>query len=98
MNLSWRDTICMLNSEWNLIFSSLSHSYRQKYPNWILPLFFSSESSAATTASRPASTYGITSPISLAEAKPIDIELSQKLEESMIPHGVFESEEELAKR
>nr|KAG5704241.1 hypothetical protein BaRGS_012529 [Batillaria attramentaria] len=37
-------------------------------------------------------------PISLAEPKPFDLELSDKLEEAMRPHGVFESEAELAHR
>lgn len=41
---------------------------------------------------------GITSPISLAGPKPIDVELSKKLEESMKPYGTFESDQELAKR
>lgn len=41
---------------------------------------------------------GITSPISLSGPLPIDIELSKKLEETMKPFGVFESEAELAKR
>lgn len=41
---------------------------------------------------------GITSPISLDKPKPLDLKLSAKLEESMRPYGVFESEEELAHR
>ena len=41
---------------------------------------------------------GVTGPISLAEPKPLDVELTNKLEESMKPHGVFESEAELAHR
>ena len=41
---------------------------------------------------------GITSPISLSGPSAKDEELSQKLEESMKPHGVFEDEDELAKR
>ncbi|KAK7493384.1 hypothetical protein BaRGS_00015284 [Batillaria attramentaria] len=41
---------------------------------------------------------GVTGPISLAEPKPFDLELSDKLEEAMRPHGVFESEAELAHR
>ena len=32
---------------------------------------------------------GITSPISLAEPKPLDLELSKKVEEAMTPHGYF---------
>lgn len=41
---------------------------------------------------------GITSPISLEGPKQVDLKLSQKLEETMRPYGVFESEEELAHR
>ena len=41
---------------------------------------------------------GITSPISLSGPLPLDIELSKKLEETMKPFGVFESEAELSKR
>ncbi|XP_050405293.1 poly(A) polymerase type 3 isoform X1 [Patella vulgata] len=44
------------------------------------------------------SEVAITSPISLADPKPLDLELSKKLEEALRPHGVFESEEELAHR
>ena len=41
---------------------------------------------------------GVTGPVSLTEPKPFDEELSEKLKEAMIPHGVFESEAELAHR
>lgn len=41
---------------------------------------------------------GVTSPISLAEPKQADLELSDKLEEALRPHGVFESEAEMAHR
>ncbi|XP_069117159.1 poly(A) polymerase beta-like isoform X1 [Argopecten irradians] len=41
---------------------------------------------------------GITSPISLDKPKPLDLKLSAKLEESMRPYGVFESDEQLAHR
>ncbi|KAL8585161.1 hypothetical protein ACOMHN_013176 [Nucella lapillus] len=41
---------------------------------------------------------GVTGPISLAEPKPSDIELTDKLKEAMIPHDVFESEAELHHR
>ena len=41
---------------------------------------------------------GVTGPISLAEPKTFDAELTRKLEESMKPHGVFEGEAELAHR
>nr|XP_011421945.1 poly(A) polymerase beta isoform X2 [Crassostrea gigas] len=47
----------------------------------------------------PAKNYpGITSPISLEGPKPVDLKLSEKLEEAMRPHGVFESEEEMSHR
>ena len=41
---------------------------------------------------------GVTSPISLDLPKPIDIKLTNKLEETLRPYGVFESDEELAHR
>lgn len=41
---------------------------------------------------------GVTGPISLAEPKLHDVELTEKLQEAMIPHGVFEGEAELAHR
>ena len=41
---------------------------------------------------------GVTAPLSVAEPTSIDLELTKKLEEAMKPHGVFESDEELAKR
>ncbi|XP_061164398.1 poly(A) polymerase beta-like [Saccostrea echinata] len=41
---------------------------------------------------------GITSPISLEGPKPLDLKLSEKLEEAMRPHGVFESEAEMSHR
>lgn len=47
----------------------------------------------------PAKNYlGITSPISLEGPKPVDQKLSEKLEEAMRPHGVFESEEKMSHR
>lgn len=47
----------------------------------------------------PAKNYpGTTSPISLEGPKPMDLKLSEKLEEAMRPHGVFESEEEMSHR
>lgn len=47
----------------------------------------------------PAKNYlGITSPISLEGPKLVDLKLSEKLEEAMRPHGVFESEEEMSHR
>lgn len=41
---------------------------------------------------------GVTSPINLDLPKPLDLKLTEKLEETMRPYGVFESEEELAHR
>ena len=41
---------------------------------------------------------GVTSPISLQKPSALDLDLSERLEESMRPFGVFENEEELAKR
>ena len=41
---------------------------------------------------------GVTAPISLEGAKPLDEKLTQKLEDTMRPFGVFESEEELTQR
>ena len=41
---------------------------------------------------------GITSPINLSRPSHIDEVLTRKLEETLKPFGVFESEQELAKR
>ena len=41
---------------------------------------------------------GVTAPISLEGSKPLDEKLTQKLEDTMRPFGVFESEEELTQR
>ena len=41
---------------------------------------------------------GITSPISTLEPKPIDMELTKKLQDTLEPFGVFESEMELNHR
>ena len=41
---------------------------------------------------------GVTSPISLEGPKPLDEKLTEKLESTMRPFGVFESDEELAQR
>ncbi|XP_022330702.2 poly(A) polymerase beta-like isoform X2 [Crassostrea virginica] len=47
----------------------------------------------------PTKSYpGITSPISLEGPKPLDLKLSEKMEEAMRPHGVFESEAEMSHR
>ncbi|KAM7451290.1 hypothetical protein ABFA07_000976 [Porites harrisoni] len=54
--------------------------------------------SSAATGGQTQKSYGITSPISLAEPKPNDIALTKALEETLKPYGVFESEEELQHR
>lgn len=54
--------------------------------------------SSAATGGQTQKSYGITSPISLAEPKPNDIVLTKALEETLKPYGVFESEEELQHR
>ena len=41
---------------------------------------------------------GMTAPISQAGPEPRDLELTAELQESLIPHGCFESEEELNHR
>ncbi|XP_064599647.1 poly(A) polymerase beta-like isoform X2 [Liolophura sinensis] len=41
---------------------------------------------------------GVTSPLSLAGPDPLDIKLSTRLEETLRPHGIFESEDELSHR
>lgn len=41
---------------------------------------------------------GITAPISLEGPKPVDLKMTKKLEETMKPFGVFESEDELNHR
>lgn len=53
---------------------------------------------SAATGGQTQKSYGITSPISLAEPKPNDIALTKALEETLKPYGVFESEEELQHR
>jgi len=52
--------------------------------------------SSSTTAE--VKQYGITSPISLAEPKPIDEELTQSLESTLREYGVFETQEEIQHR
>ncbi|CAH3147913.1 unnamed protein product, partial [Porites lobata] len=54
--------------------------------------------SSAATGGQTQKSYGITSPISLAEPKSNDIALTKALEETLKPYGVFESEEELQHR
>ena len=51
-------------------------------------------------ATSPAQTksLGMTQPISVLGPEPRDIELTQQLQEALIPHGCFESEEELNHR
>ena len=43
-------------------------------------------------------TYGITSPISLAEPRPEDWQQTEELIDALKPHGVFENEDELNHR
>jgi len=45
-----------------------------------------------------AKTLGMTAPISTAGPEPKDLELADQLQEALMPHGVFESEEELNHR
>lgn len=51
-----------------------------------------------STTTTPTRTLGMTAPISLAGPEAKDIELTQSLEESLRPHGCFETEEELNHR
>ncbi|XP_031570130.1 poly(A) polymerase type 3-like [Actinia tenebrosa] len=55
-------------------------------------------SNSTNVSNQPQRTYGVTSAISHAKPKPVDIELSKKLEETLKPYGVFESEDELQHR
>ena len=41
---------------------------------------------------------GMTSAISMAMPKPIDVQKTKELEESLVPHGVAETDEELNHR
>ncbi|KAI1895314.1 hypothetical protein AGOR_G00105020 [Albula goreensis] len=50
------------------------------------------------TSQQPPKHYGITSPISLALPKEVDLALTQKLTEALKPYGVFEEELELQRR
>ena len=51
-----------------------------------------------TSPSNPNKTLGMTAPISLSEPEPDDLERTEHLIQSMKPHGVYESEEELNHR
>ncbi len=57
-------------------------------------------SAKAVTPAGPGATknLGMTAPISQAGPEPRDLELTAELQESLIPHGCFESEEELNHR
>ena len=85
-------------SRWNgIFFFFLLPSQRGETGN--ICFFFYPPSKMSLDGPSNHSQYpGVTGPISLAEPKPFDIELTNKLEESMKPHGVFESEAELAHR
>jgi len=55
-------------------------------------------SSANAASASPAKNLGMTTPISVEQPKPRDLELSTELQDTLIPHGCFESEEELNHR
>jgi len=55
-------------------------------------------SSANAASASPAKNLGMTTPISVEQPKPRDLELSSELQDTLIPHGCFESEEELNHR
>ena len=55
-------------------------------------------SSADATPPVQTKSLGMTQPISVLGPEPRDIELTQQLQEALIPHGCFESEEELNHR
>ncbi|EDO48505.1 predicted protein [Nematostella vectensis] len=55
-------------------------------------------SSSTAGSNPPQKSFGVTSAISHAGPKPRDLELTKRLEEALIPYGVFESEDELQQR
>ena len=55
-------------------------------------------SSADAAPAAPTKNLGMTAPISTAGPEPRDLELTSGLQDSLIPHGCFESEEELNHR
>jgi len=52
----------------------------------------------STSGDKNLRTLGMTSAISIAEPKPIDITRTNELKEALKPYNVFESEEELNHR
>ena len=54
----------------------------------------------SANATPPAQTrnLGMTAPITVQGPEPRDIELTMQLQEALIPHGCFESDEELNHR
>ena len=54
--------------------------------------------SANANVSGQTKNLGMTAPISVSAPEPRDLELTSQLQESLIPHGCFESEEELNHR
>ena len=58
-------------------------------------MWSSANASAATGQTK---NLGMTAPISTSAPEPRDLELTAQLQESLIPHGCFESEEELNHR
>lgn len=62
---------------------------------WGSPPGQSPQSQQAMSQSR---NLGMTSAISMAMPKPIDIQRTKELEEALAPHGVAESDEELNHR
>ena len=59
---------------------------------------WTSAKAAAPAGAGSTKNLGMTAPISQAGPEPRDLELSAELQESLIPHGCFESEEELNHR
>ncbi|XP_001620975.3 poly(A) polymerase type 3 isoform X1 [Nematostella vectensis] len=55
-------------------------------------------SSSTAGSNPPQKSFGVTSAISHAGPKPRDLELTKRLEEALIPYGVFESEDERQQR
>ena len=57
-----------------------------------------SSANANAASSGQTKNLGMTAPISVSAPEPRDLELTAQLQESLIPHGCFESEEELNHR
>lgn len=65
--------------------------------NHVCPVFSPSTNQVLLGRETPKH-YGITSPISLAQAKEADLVLTHRLTEALKPYGVFEEELELQRR